>query len=94
MYFLFFASVLALAAQALGHSLAKDWKEWKSRHGKFYSDESEEALRRSIWLENTARIQEHNDGLHNFTLSLNQFADMVMISYISYMCDNYNYCNR
>ena len=86
MYSLFFASVLALAALALGHSLGKDWKEWKSRHGKFYADESEEASRRSIWLENTARIQEHNDGLHNFTLSLNQFADVVMKLYFIYDC--------
>lgn len=73
-FLIIFVSVLALA---LGHTLDAQWHAWKSMHGKTYRDLREEMTRHRVWLENLARIAEHNGEEQNFTLSLNQFADMV-----------------
>lgn len=56
----------------------EEWRTWKSVHGKYYAHPNEETARRQIWMENAARIEEHNAGNHTFTLGLNQFADMVI----------------
>lgn len=62
----------------------EEWHTWKSAHGKNYAHQSEENARRQIWMENAARIEEHNAENRSFTLGLNQFADMV--------CDIANHC--
>ena len=54
-----------------------DWKEWKQRHQKVYGDESEEYMRRSVWLDNFDKITAHNQADLGFSLELNEFADMV-----------------
>lgn len=54
-----------------------DWKEWKQRHQKMYGDESEEYMRRSVWLDNFEKITAHNQAGLGFSLELNEFADMV-----------------
>ena len=71
--------LLALAGAVFSRPLDEQWHSWKSTHGKFYAHPKEESARRQIWLENSARIQEHNAGNHSFTLGLNQFADMVCV---------------
>ena len=71
--------LLFLASGGLARPLDEEWHVWKSAHGKFYAHPNEEAARRQIWLENSARIREHNIGNHSFSLGLNQFSDMVCI---------------
>lgn len=60
---------------------AQEWQGWKERHYKVYSSPGEEDSRLAIWRENYKKVLEHNMANHSFTLSLNQFADMV--SFIS-----------
>ena len=58
-------------------SLEQQWHSWKLTHVKVYMDISEEQLRRQIWGENVAMIQDHNNKVVNFSLAINQFADLV-----------------
>ena len=73
--------LLALTGAVFSRPLddREQWHLWKSTNGKFYAHPNEESARRQIWLENSARIQDHNAGNHSFTLNLNQFADMVCV---------------
>ena len=71
---LLFSLFFAVAA-ARPHD--EQWHSWKTAHSKFYAHPKEEAARHQIWVENSARIQEHNAGNRSFTLGLNQLSDMV-----------------
>lgn len=68
---------LALIGAVVCRTLDEQWHSWKSSHGKVYADTAEEMVRRKHWLDNSARIDEHNRGNHSFSLALNHFADMV-----------------
>ena len=69
--------LLLFVGVVFARQLDEKWHSWKSAHETFYAHPNEEDARRQIWMENSARIQEHNAENHNFTLSLNQFSDMV-----------------
>lgn len=70
---------LSLLALVQGISQEEQWQSWKTVHQKFYADHSEDTLRRQIWEDNLAKIQDHNNGVRaeNFSLAINQFADLV-----------------
>ena len=71
---------LCLLALVEAIALEEQWHLWKNKHGKVYSGESEERLRRQIWRENVVKIQSHNnevDRAADFSLAVNQFADLV-----------------
>lgn len=70
---------LSLLALVQGISQEDQWHSWKTVHQKFYADHSEETLRRQIWEDNLAKIEDHNSrvGAANFSLAINQFADLV-----------------
>ncbi|XP_043576829.1 procathepsin L-like [Chiloscyllium plagiosum] len=76
--------VVSTLAAASGHTfdstLDEDWKNWKSKHGKQYT-EDEENSRRMIWEDNMRFIEQHNleysMGKHTFTVGMNQFGDMT-----------------
>ena len=71
-----FLSMILLARAA--SQLDQHWHSWKKTHGKVYMDIPEEKIRRSIWLHNLGFIQDFNNRTtSNFTLSINQFADLV-----------------
>ncbi len=73
--FTMYSSALSLELDSF-HKL--QWKEWKDLHGKTYSHEREEAERSLVWLDNKKFIENHNAlGDSSYTLSLNQFGDMV-----------------
>ena len=56
----------------------QEWRSWKEQHEKIYTDQVEEGVRRSTWLENKRLVEEHNKNeSHGYTLSLNHFADLV-----------------
>jgi cathepsin L len=78
-------AVLAVAAISL-YTLqpSKDvedrsFEAWKVKYGKKYS-QLEETYRISVWLENLAYVESHNQrhqaGLETFDLEMNEFADM------------------
>ena len=76
MIYWWFVSVLALVRA--GSHLEQQWHSWKEMHGKVYMDISEEEVRRDIWLENLAIIEEFNNhATGNISLGINKFADLV-----------------
>lgn len=70
---------ICLLALVQGISQEEQWESWKIVHQKFYAGHSEETLRRRIWQDNLAKIEDHNRqvGTANFSLGINQFADLV-----------------
>ncbi|KAI1886231.1 hypothetical protein AGOR_G00211860 [Albula goreensis] len=65
---------------AVDHTLDSVWEDWKSLHGKEYTQDSE-GQRRMIWEENHRFIQQHNleeaQGKHSYKLGMNQFGDLT-----------------
>jgi len=57
--------------------LTSHFLSWVKLHGKKYMNEEEMKLRRSIWMQNHARIEEHNNEKHSYTLGHNEFSDMT-----------------
>ena len=72
---LMIASVLAL------DQLHLEWLQWKNQHQKSYRSEREERKKHSVWLTNREFVSNHNSNWeeHGYSLSLNQFADLVRI---------------
>ncbi|KAI1886230.1 hypothetical protein AGOR_G00211850 [Albula goreensis] len=65
---------------AVDHTLDSVWEDWKSLHGKEYTQDSE-GQKRMIWEENHRFIQQHNleeaQGKHSYKLGMNQFGDLT-----------------
>ena len=62
------------------HDISKDeaWVEWKLKHGKFYKDNKEESIRRTIWNMKLQEVLTHNAaGKHSYQKGLNHFSDLV-----------------
>ncbi|XP_063301937.1 uncharacterized protein LOC134601391 [Pelobates fuscus] len=83
MYFkkcLFVFSTLIICASA-AHFLEQEWNLWKSKYGKQYDTEEIELYRLEAWLATRDLVQKHNQlaelGLKNYTLAMNQFADLT-----------------
>ncbi|CAF4645372.1 unnamed protein product [Rotaria socialis] len=80
--FLFFIAILCFA-QAKSNELTspKLWNLFKRVHKKQYVNVEEENYRRTIFDGRLAMINQHNFeanlGLHTYTLTINQFADMT-----------------
>jgi len=72
---------VTLSAPSLSEEQAV-WNLYKASFGKTYQDETVEALRMKIFLENKKQIEEHNEsfkaGQTTFELGLNQFSDMLV----------------
>ncbi|XP_053573232.1 uncharacterized protein LOC128663097 [Bombina bombina] len=73
------SAVLAFVSAA--HFLDEEWTLWKTKHGKKYVSEMDEDFRREAWNNNWLKVQKHNalasQGLKNYTMAMNQFADMT-----------------
>lgn len=77
--------VLCLATVAISAPLAleEEWYQWKQQHGKSYSTEVEESMRRAVWFRTFHHIQQHNNAASNlYQLGLNSFADMVRMPFL------------
>ena len=73
---------LSLLALSLAYTIERpvreqSWYVWKMAHNKAYSDESEEALRYTIWKDNMNRIIEYNSKSKNVVLRMNHFGDLT-----------------
>ncbi|MBN3308832.1 CATS protein, partial [Amia calva] len=62
-------------------SLDSAWADWKTLHGKQYTEEDSEGYRRQVWEENLRFIEQHNlehsQGKHSYTLGMNHFGDLT-----------------
>jgi len=91
----------AALAMATSRADLEEWEAWKQQHGKTYTTnsdartelgeltEDEESLRRKVWLENRAAIEEHNrqfnEGVHTFHLAMNKFGDLRSHEFVATM---------
>ncbi|XP_060082012.1 cathepsin J-like [Ylistrum balloti] len=59
--------------------LAREWREWKLRYGKVYSNQTEETERRHAWERSFYYIRQHSNrpGDLSFTVGMNSRADIV-----------------
>ncbi|XP_036393805.1 cathepsin L1-like [Megalops cyprinoides] len=75
---------------AADHALDAAWEDWKSLHGKTYTEDSE-GHRRMIWEENHRFIQQHNleeaQGKHSYKLGMNHFGDLTQKEFQKMMLD-------
>ncbi|KAL1764782.1 cathepsin 7-like [Sigmodon hispidus] len=71
---------VASASPTQDCSLDAEWEEWKMSYGKIYSHE-EERQKRAVWEENVRMIKLHSEenglGMINFTVEMDEFADMT-----------------
>ncbi|XP_075061351.1 cathepsin S-like [Mixophyes fleayi] len=62
--------------------LDEEWTIWKSNYEKEYTNKKEETFRRQIWEANWQKVEKHNSlveqGLKNYTLAMNTFADKTV----------------
>lgn len=61
------------------------WSQYSKVYNKIYEDQQELDYRRGVWQSNVEYIQKHNLeadlGLHNYTLGLNEYADLTLKEY-------------
>ncbi|XP_066551436.1 cathepsin S [Amia ocellicauda] len=73
--------VAVSSAQPGDPSLDSAWEDWKTLHGKQYTEEDSEGYRRQVWEENLRFIEQHNlehsQGKHSYTLGMNHFGDLT-----------------
>ncbi|CAF0720178.1 unnamed protein product [Adineta steineri] len=79
-------SIITIVVLSSGCALAynkthnQQWKLWKNKHKKNYSD-AEELVRRTVWENNLKMIEEHNLqadlGVHTYRLGMNQYGDLT-----------------
>ncbi|XP_069685412.1 cathepsin L-like peptidase [Periplaneta americana] len=78
---IFLAIVAAIEAFTFFELALGDWEAFKIKYGKTYCPR-EEMFRMNIFLSNVEKIKKHNEeharGLHNYTLGINRFADMLL----------------
>merc|ERR1712071_108669 len=64
------------------------WEEFKDKYTKEYDDANEEDYRKNVWSSNVGFISSHNaeyeNGLHDFSVGENEFADMTPDEITSY----------
>lgn len=74
-------SSTSLSVHMVPSSSDYEWNRWVTLHGRNYSTHHEYNTRRSIFMNNLDMINQHNkehdEGKHNYTLGLNQFADLT-----------------
>merc|ERR1719318_572752 len=82
---LIFVALFGLVALSLANpaqlTFEEEWASFKTQHGKQYTGEGEESLRKKIYQDSKKMIEQHNAehaaGKHTFTLGINQFSDML-----------------
>jgi len=95
-----FVLLLGIQLQSILSSddlIDREWETWKLKHGKSYGaarhygwhQANEEKFRKSIWINNKAKIENHNQqfyqGLKSYTMNMNQFGDLMHHEFVSMM---------
>lgn len=80
-------SSLLVLATALPQAVDLEWESWKQTHGKVYEDDETENQRYSIWKQNVAAIEEHNQQADKFgyTQGTNEYSDLSTEEFVSIM---------
>ena len=55
----------------------EQFKAFKAKHGKVYTNAKEESSRFSAFQENLKKIEDHNQGGHSWQLGVTEFADLT-----------------
>jgi C1A family cysteine protease len=83
-----FAALVAVASLLIANmqpsnSVDTQFEEFKATHKKTYSNEAEEAYRKSVFLMNLAKIAAHNaDKTQTHTLGVTQFSDLTQEEFV------------
>nr|XP_047127625.1 cathepsin M-like [Hydra vulgaris] len=59
-----------------------EWRRFKIKFGKFYSNDDEEKSKYLIWKMNNENIKIHNSENHSFEIGINQFSDLTHEEFI------------
>ena len=62
--------------------LEKEWKHWKLKYSKNYTNSANEEASKVVWVKNYNRIADHNQANKSFYIALNQFSDLVCLDII------------
>ena len=62
-----------------------NFKNWQESFGKVYENKDEEEHRFLLFVDNWRIINEHNMGIHNYTMGNNQFSDMTQQEFWYYV---------
>ncbi|ONK77677.1 uncharacterized protein A4U43_C02F9340 [Asparagus officinalis] len=83
-YVLFLFLIIARLCNAtdyniLDFAMKRKHELWMAEHGRVYKDEVEKAARFEIFKDNVKYIEEFNNGgFYNYTLGVNEFADLTL----------------
>uniref|UniRef100_A0A8C5QQS2 Uncharacterized protein n=1 Tax=Leptobrachium leishanense TaxID=445787 RepID=A0A8C5QQS2_9ANUR len=70
--------------------LEQEWTMWKSKYGKSYTTKTVESFRKTAWEATWEKVEKHNQlaaqGLKNYTLEMNHFADKTPEERKSHSC--------
>jgi hypothetical protein len=67
-----------LFAQYDNKTIVSEFESWKAAHGMKFESKFEEVYRERIFLENLAKINQHNTNEHRtYELGLNQFSALT-----------------
>jgi len=78
----FLTLLFCLAAASASTLLQAQWSKFKADHAKVYSSPAEEALRRSIFAQNVAKIEEQNRSGQSWKSGINQFTDLTKEEFV------------
>jgi cathepsin L len=69
-----------LGIHSADNGTAAEWKKYKARHRKNYTNATQDTHRRNTWLKNIQMVKQHNEeaqsGKQSFTLRDNHLADL------------------
>jgi C1A family cysteine protease len=69
------------AATVVSAVATSTWTEWKTEYGKVYNSDDEDAVRKAIFDNNNAIIEESNAAGHSYTMGPNQFSDLTLAEF-------------
>jgi len=72
-----------LASATASTLLQAQWHQFKADHSKVYASPAEETLRRGIFAQNVAEIEEHSRKGLSWSQGINQFSDLTKEEFVS-----------
>lgn len=69
--------VVATVSSCNPLAIEDKWEQWKEQHAKTYLSGKEEFQKKITWAKNADFIQDFNEKENSYSLTINQFTDMV-----------------